>query len=479
MALKKLTTRYCETVQAVEGQKRLEVRDADVRGLEFRVGASGAKSWVLRYRRAIDRQKRILTLGTFPGMSLGEARTLAAAHKVQITIGADPANQAQVARKAETFGEVVSEWRTRYAEIETPRSLPNDNIRLAAHVIPVMGRMKARQITRGDIESLVDAVSAKPDGRVKNKAENEQAKGASKPKLMVERSRQVYFLVRKIIRWAIKKQVGAMTTDPTLGFEVDEAAKPRKRHLSADEICIVWQWLNGTRERTLYSTRAVGDMTPRMDRSTALASMLSLVTGQRIGECTGIRKAELSLNGLAPIWTIPEARTKNKKEHRVPLSPLAVHIINEALTRSASSDYLFPAPRAEKITKRAINQGSVGKVPGAIDPHAAARALARSRHLIDVEAFTLHDFRRTAASQMAKLKVDDRMISRVLNHTVAGEHAMTGGTYVQYPYDDEKRAALEAWAARLERIITGQDASHNVVTLATGTKTDGRSGVTA
>ena len=71
---------------------------------------------------------------------------------------------------------------------------------------------------------------------------------------------------------------------------------------------------------------------------------------------------------------------------------------------------------------------------------------------------------------MAELGIDDRTISRVLNHTVAGQHAITGGTYVQYNYDKEKREALNAWAAHLERIIAGQDAAHNVVPLGSGLK---------
>lgn len=462
MAIKKLNTRFCETVKTEPGKKHEAFRDTDVQGLEFRVSEAGVKSWIFRYRRKSDGERRVLTMGRFPEMTLAEARKLAAEHKVQITNGADPANQAQIAKKADTFAEVVAEWGTAYAEKQTVRSVVNDKLRLKTHIIPVLGKMKAREITKADIKGLLRAVSEKPDGRVREKPDEDEAgDDAGEPKEMVERTRAVFALVRKIMRWAIREDVGAFTIDPTLGVAVSKAAEPRERNLSAGEIRAVWQWLNSAKDRPHHIGRDPGDTSPFMSRGTALAALLSLATGQRIGECVGIRVVELDLNDVAPVWTIPKTRTKNKKAHRVPLSPLAVRIISDARKRFPDSEFLFPSPPADKLTKRAMTRAATGK--GAIDAHAAARALARSRKLINVEEFTLHDFRRTAATRMAEIGIDDRTISRVLNHTVKGEHAITGGTYVQYPYDKEKREALNAWAGRLERIIAGLDASHNVV----------------
>ncbi len=463
MTIKKLNSKFCETAKPCDGLEFEAFRDEGTSGLEFRVSKSGAKSWIFRYRRKSDGERRVLTMGRFPEIKLAEARDLVDAYKVAIKNGGDPASQAQIAKKAETFADVAAEWETAYAAKQTARSLANDKLRLTAHVLPVLGKMKAREITKADIKGLIRVINEKPDGRVRKGRDNDEAtEDAGEPIEMVERTRAVFALVRKIMRWAIREDVGALTIDPTLGVTVPKAAEPRERNLSADEIHDIWRWLDTATDRT-NKKRGSDDKTPYMSRGTALAALLSLTTGQRIGECTGIHIAELDLSDVAPVWTIPKTRTKNKRVHRVPLSPLAVRIIKDARERAPDSPFLFPSPPADKLTKRAMTREATGK--GAIDAHAAARALARSRKLIDVEEFTLHDLRRTAATRMAEIGIDDRTISRVLNHTVKGEHAITGGTYVQYPYDKEKREALNAWAARLERIIAGQDAKHNVVAL--------------
>ena len=441
MTIKKLNSKFCETAKPCDGLEFEVFRDEGTSGLEFRVSKSGAKSWIFRYRRKSDGERRVLTMGRFPEIKLAEARDLVDAHKVAIKNGGDPASQVQVAKKAETFADVAAEWETAYAAKQTARSLANDKLRLAAHVLPVLGKMKAREITKADIKGLIRVINEKPDGRVRKDRENDEAtEDAGEPMEMVERTRAVFALVRKIMRWAIREDVGALTIDPTLGVTVPKAAEPRERNLSADEIHDIWRWLDTATDRT-NQKRGSDDKTPYMSRGTALAALLSLTTGQRIGECTGIHIAELDLSDVAPVWTIPKSRTKNKRVHRVPLSPLAVRIIKDARERAPDSPFLFPSPPADKLTKRAMTKEATGK--GAIDAHAAARALARSRKLIDVEEFTLHDLRRTAATRMAEIGIDDRTISRVLNHTVKGEHAITGGTYVQYPYDKEKRASSE------------------------------------
>ncbi len=471
MAVKKLNAKFCETVKAEPGHKHQAFRDTDVKGLELRVSEAGVKSWIFRYRRKSDGERRVLTMARFPDKSLAQARDMAADYRVQVAKGADPASQAQIAKKAETFAEVAAEWEASYATKQTPGSLPNDKLRLKTHIIPALGKMKAREITKSDIKSMLRSVGAKADGRVRPKPgtkDNPEAEPCE-PREMNERTRAIFALVRKVLRWAIREDVGALTIDPTLGVTVPKAAEPRKRNLSADEILAVWHWLDSAKDRPHHEGRNPDDASPYMARGTALAALLSLVTAQRIGECVGIRVAELELNEVAPVWTIPKARTKNKREHRVPLSPLAVSIITDARKRFPDSDYLFPAPPASKVTRRAIKQAAQGREPCSISAHAIARALARSRKLTTVEPFTLHDLRRTAATRMAEIGIDDRTISRVLNHTVKDQHAITGGTYVQYPYDKEKRDALNAWAGRLERIITGQDAPRNVTSFAVKT----------
>jgi integrase len=68
---------------------------------------------------------------------------------------------------------------------------------------------------------------------------------------------------------------------------------------------------------------------------------LALITGQHVGEIAVMTKAELDLSYASPTWTQAAARRKNKGVSRIPLSPLTVKLIIEALARSGDSAYLF------------------------------------------------------------------------------------------------------------------------------------------
>ena len=178
-----------------------------------------------------------------------------------------------------------------------------------------------------------------------------------------------------------------------------------------------------------------------MTRATALTLMLALVTGQRIGEVSGIAISELDLNDIAPVWTVPGERAKNGQANRVPLSPLALRIIGEARSLAPNAAYLFPSATGA----------------GPIDPHAPTKALERARDAIGLEDFRIHDLRRTAATRMAEMGIAPHTISLVLNHVSARHGTVTGKVYVQYSYDREKREALLSWSKRLEGILAGTE----------------------
>ncbi len=180
-----------------------------------------------------------------------------------------------------------------------------------------------------------------------------------------------------------------------------------------------------------------------MTKSTALTLKISLATGQRIGEVTGMAMSELSLNDTAPMWIIPGSRSKNGEPNRVPLSKLALRLISEARTLTSNGDWIFPSP----------------SVNGPIDPHASTRALGRARAVIGISNFRVHDLRRTAATKMAEIGVSPHTIALVLNHVSARRGTVTGKAYVRYSYDREKREALNAWGSRLEQIVSGEDSA--------------------
>lgn len=82
------------------------------------------------------------------------------------------------------------------------------------------------------------------------------------------------------------------------------------------------------------------------------------------------------------------------------------------------------------------------------------------RSLLGIEQFHNHNLRRTAATHMAEAGVALDTISRILNHRSAINTTVTSRVCIQHGYNPEKREALNAWGARLERIIAGTDGAN-------------------
>lgn len=448
MPVVNLTARYVETLKA--NSARREVRDVKVEGLELRVGLSGTKTWALRYRRKSDGTKRTHTLGTYPDMSLEEARDAAGDARRAVAKGGDPASAKQARKAAETFSELADEWIERHGKPnKSPRALADDKSMLDRHIRPEIGAMKAGEVAKRDVIRLLDTVAAKADARRERKDGKRKA-----PRKLTHRPNRVFELVRAIFRWAVGRDL--LKVDPTFGLSPPiKKEKARERELSPNEIRIFWLALDRTptqrRSRKGLPRRQpiVGSGEISMTRSTALAIKLALITAQRIGEVSGIPLSELDLNDTAPMWVVPGERTKNGETNRVPLSALAMQLICEAKVLAGDSAWLFPNPKGD----------------GPIDPHAATKALERARPQIGLADFRVHDLRRTAATRMAELGVSPHTVSLVLNHVSVRRGTITGKVYDKYSYDREKREALGAWGKRLERIVAGDD-GENVIRIA-------------
>jgi integrase len=426
MATKKLTARFVETVRT--DQEREDIADADVRGLQLRVTAQGTKSWAVRYTRNTDGRRRRLTFGTFPGMSLEEARRRAHEELAAIGRGADPAAGVQERKAAPSFRDVVAEWQSAHAEANrSERVRKDDQSMLDRYILPAIGGVKATDIGRRELSKMLNDAKAATDGRQGRKKKGRQGRR------LTHRPNRVFELVRAIMRWAMEQ--GILRADPTLGMKRPlRKEAPRERELSPAEIAVFWKGLDALA------------ITPGL----SIAMKLALVTAQRIGEVTGIAKSELVLDGPAPVWVLPHQRSKNNEGNRTPLSPLALRLVREAWVLSGESSWLFPSPKGDRP----------------IDGHAAAVAIFRGRDSLGLPDFRTHDLRRTAATRMGEMGVNPHTISLILNHVSASKSTITNKVYLKYQFDREKREALTAWGARLEEIVSGLDGT-NVVVLTT------------
>jgi integrase len=157
---------------------------------------------------------------------------------------------------------------------------------------------------------------------------------------------------------------------------------------------------------------------------------LLLLTGQRRGEVAGMLWAELDLENA--LWTLPGTRTKNGRLHEVPLSRQVIGVV-KGLPRISASPYVFSLDGKKPINGWTEHKKKLDKISG-------------------LSGWTLHDLRRTAASNMAKLGVSLPVIEKCLNH-VSGSFAGIVSVYQRHDYADEKQKALQQWANHVSKLV--------------------------
>ena len=204
----------------------------------------------------------------------------------------------------------------------------------------------------------------------------------------------------------------------------------RDRVLSDDELCIIWT-----------ACDAVGWPSGDLVR-------LLMMTGARRNEVAGMEWRELDLKTCA--WTLPPARSKNGREHVIPLSDAAVDIIAE-LPCIEGLRFVFSTTGRTSISGFSNRKLDLDKAIAEING-------------TSIPTWTLHDIRRTVATNLQKLGVRLEVTEAVLNH-ISGSRAGIVGVYQRHSWADEKRAALDAWARKLHAIVTG-GAAANVIAIA-------------
>jgi integrase len=159
-----------------------------------------------------------------------------------------------------------------------------------------------------------------------------------------------------------------------------------------------------------------------------------------------MRAEEIDLD--KQLWVIPAQRVKNNRAHVVPLSGQAFEIVRH-LMHGKRSGALIISPRGKAMT--GSNLGN---------------AMDTIRSKVFSTPATPHDLRRTAATLMGRLDVDQMTIARVLNHASTTRATVTGSTYDQHDYVPQKRRALEAINSELQRIIAAEEKHNNVISIA-------------
>ena len=390
---------------------RLEITDPICRGLCMRVTANGVKTFAFRYR--VNGRPERLTLGTYPDLTLRDARRRTDQLRHGILAGENPS---AVKRQApsRTFADLAARYIEEHSR-RHKRSVDADERNLRLHILPKWAQRDFTTITRADVIALIERIIS-----------------AGKPVL----ANRVQALVSSIFTFAL--DAGLITTHPAIKLRKRGRETIKTRVLTDDEIRLFW-------------SRAV---LPPVSSAVGFALRLILATGVRAGEAAGMAKSELEFDagGKPTGWLIPASRSKNRRAHYVPLSTLASSIVIEAMNIGGAGVFIFQSPTGS----------------GAIAGHALATAMRRLAASLEKSTTwaanppSTHDLRRTFATRAAAAGVHSDDIAALLNH-VRGD--VTGRHYDQYTRADEKRRALTRWSQILESILEPESAPAKVVAL--------------
>jgi integrase len=400
-----LTDAACKTGAPRAG--RLEIADMRQVGLVLRVTSNGSRTFAFRFRHPHSRKTLRATIGTYPSTSLEAARKRARAMAAQVEAGINPIearNTERATAHTRTFGALAARYLKEHAERhKRPRSAEEDRRNLALHVLPKWGRRDFRTIRRADVIELIEGIV----GAGKHVAAN-----------------RVHSLVSKVFNFAVDADL--LETNPAARLKKRGVENSRKRVLADKELAAFWH----------------GIVLSPVSEPVGLALRLALLTGARASEIAGAHKSEFQ-NLDEPsqaAWLIPGERTKNKRDHLIPLSRLALETVKTALKLSGDdTEFLFPAR---------YNNGKP------LDGHALTTAMAR--FCADwKEPPSPHDLRRTVNTRLAMLGVAKEIRDRCLNH-VTGLRDPESRHYNRYEFQQEKRDALGKWDKTLARIIAGR-----------------------
>lgn len=405
---------------------RYEVADTTVAQLKMRVSPNGTKIWSLIVelpRTKAGRVLRRMKIGSYPTTSLKDARSKARIALGKVEAGGDPTKKKVELREATLVQNVIEAYEQE--KVGDKRTAARSVELLRKHLAPIINE-RVVEVDQQTIQKIIDQIRSGASGRGGKK------RSAPAAKLKVQH-RRVFEIIRAAFRLAVRKRLIKTDEDPTLGMVVAVKRSPRRRYLSEAEIVNFWAGLEASQH---------------MEWMTKQALRIALVTGQRIGEVCGATTNEVDTN--AKIWTIPEGRTKNGLEHRLPLSNLACKLFNEAIQNrpNADTDYIFPSRKRARIGEKVVIQP--------LAPAAVPKAMLRDLETLGIASnpATPHDLRRTVASHMARLGVPSHIASRCLNHVSDVARTVTQIFYDQHSYANEMREAMDRWAAEIEQIIT-------------------------
>jgi integrase len=398
----KLDSKTIATLQLPPGRDDVIYFDDELPRFGFRIRRNGAKvrrSWLVQYRRA--GASRRLLIGSADVLPPEAARAAAKKALAKVALGEDPQAD-RVERRGRdrlTLRSVVDEFFAAKQPLVRPQTFRAHRRYLTGSYFRPLHGMAIDKVAKRDVATRLAVIVREHGSTTAARA----------------RAALSSFFV-----WAMT--MGIAESNPIVGTLKPSEGEERTRVLTEAELAAVW---NACRD----------DDHGRIVR-------LLILLGARRQEVGSITWSELDLE--AGTWTLPPARSKNKRPHTLPLMPMVMQIL-AGVPRMAFRDQLFGRGRSGfsgwSQAKRTIDERSA------------------------VRDWTVHDIRRTVATKMADIGIAPHIVEEILNHR-SGHRSGVAGTYNKSRYEREVRNALGLWADHVRTLVSGDE--RKVVNFAPG-----------
>ncbi len=388
-----------KTLAAIDLKTEGFIWNDDMPGFGIRV-RGGSGRYVIQYR--IGAKQRRESLGDVRKITLESAIDIAQKKFAQVTLGIDPAGEKQQKRAEEKAVKLTFETVAKQYIAAKIKLIAEDKYRKST-LVQLQLHLGTHWATFNDLP--IEGIDRKLVATRLNHLESNNGEIAA------SRARSN---LNALFVWSMKK--GLVEHNPVVAtFDPGENAVSRDRVLSDAELVAVWKSCDA-------------DDFGRIVR-------LLVLTGCRREEIGSLRYSEIDFE-MGTI-TIPTTRTKNRREHCLPLPPLGMDILREVPKRDGH-DCLFGGGEAgynawsySSVALRERVTLAMGKPP---------------------VRYRLHDLRRTMRTNLGKIGVPPHVAEIIINHRKGGVEAV----YDRFRYDTEIKAGLAKWADYVLALTEGR-----------------------
>jgi len=374
---------------------------ADGGGLQLRVKPNGSKLWLLDYRRPYTKKRTSLSLGSYPDVSIAEARKKRTEARELLAKEVDPQEHRDENKRltetahTNTLKHVAAQWLEVKKATISPDHATDSWRSLEIHIFPKLGKVPIHKIT-----------AVKTINTIKSLAE----KGS------LETVKRLCQRLNEIMIYAVN--AGILNSNPLAG--INKAFQhPAKQHLPT---------LKPEELPTLLHTLSVASI----KFTTRSLIEWQLHTMVRPSEAAGTRWDEINLD--EGLWNIPAERMKSKKSHTVPLSPQSLALLELMRPISGHSEFVFPSDR--DLRKHT-------------NPQTANTALKRMGF---DKKLVAHGMRSLASTILNEEGFDADVIEAALAHTGNNE---VRNAYNRASYLERRKVLMSWWSEHIEKAATG------------------------